>query len=95
MLCSIHWQLATNVSGQTNSPIFKGQALQEEPFFFDSLTFKMRLKGCPKTSVTNHQSMLHYIPEQQRSQYEKTLNKAVMVISWNFYEESKSSHKKN
>jgi len=30
MLCSVDWQLVTEVSGQAIGPIFNGEAVQEE-----------------------------------------------------------------
>ena len=57
MLCSFDWYIVTDVSGQPISPTFEGQEVHAE-FYLDCLTLKRGPIRCPKTWVTNYQTML-------------------------------------
>jgi len=61
MLCRVHWQLVTDVSGQPIGPTFKGQAVQEE---LDCLTLEDETDRLFETSVSNCQLTLYNIPEE-------------------------------
>jgi hypothetical protein len=52
MLRGVGWWLVTDVSGQPNGPIFRGQAILEE----DCLTIDD--EGCPETSATKFNLLL-------------------------------------
>jgi hypothetical protein len=58
ILCSVDWQLVTEVSGQTFGPSFKSHT---------TWPLNMGQIGCPETSVTTYLSQLRNIPEEQRS----------------------------
>jgi hypothetical protein len=52
MLRSVDWRSVTEVSGQTISHVFKGQALQEDSSWI-ALPLKTSPTGCPETPETN------------------------------------------
>ena len=64
MLRNVDWYLVTDVSGQPNGPIFKGQAVYYSSCI--AWPFKMGPIGSPETSVANYQSTLRNISEERK-----------------------------
>jgi len=56
---SVEWWLFTDVAGQPNGPIFKGQAVFLEFLALDD--------GTDRLSQNDYQIILHNMPEDQRS----------------------------
>jgi len=68
ILCSLRWQILTDVSGQRIGPIFKGQENRflERVKKSDFLTAEEGTH-CPEASVSNCHLRLRNIPEDRRS----------------------------